>query len=452
MHGKNLTEGSIPKEMWSLAWPLMLSVFFYTLYNTVDAFWVGKISAEAIAAVGISQITLFAMVAVSMGITAGSGVLMAMNIGAKKMEDAQFILGQSFVLSVITGLVVTAVALAFGQQLLSLAGATGGIFPLAVDYYTITAGGMTLLFIMMAVIFAFNAQGDTFTLTKLFAVSTFANIVLDPLLIFGYGWLPAMGIKGAAVATLLSQALFIAISVRVLSHSRMLVPLAFSRMGIKLQSVKKVFAIGVPAALTNVTGPLGMAAITAITAKYFNEAGAISASLGFRIEFFAFLPAIGYGFGAMALLGQNIGAGNFERAKKAYKHGLTVGFLVALSLGVVAALFAKPLIQFFTTDAVVVQYTSWYLWTVPLSYGFLAALLIEAMAFQGIGRSWPGFWISLFKFGVVAVPLSIVFTQVFGMSIIGVWLAVVVGNVLAAAIGYVWLSRTLEKHLTPKLV
>src|SRR3989344_9509434 len=107
--GQDLTKGDIRKQMWSLAWPLMLSVFFYTLYNLVDAFWVSKLSPEAIAAVSISQITLFLMAALSMGITAGSGVLMAMNIGAKNVKEAERILGQSFVLSAIAGIIFTVI-------------------------------------------------------------------------------------------------------------------------------------------------------------------------------------------------------------------------------------------------------------------------------------------------------------------------------------------------------
>src|SRR3990167_6392555 len=115
---KDLTVGNIPRQLWSLAWPMMLSVFFYTLYNLVDAFWVSKLSAEAIAAVSISQITLFIMLSLGFGITVGSGVIMAMNLGAKNMQEAERVLGQSFVLAAILGLFFTAVALVFRNPLL----------------------------------------------------------------------------------------------------------------------------------------------------------------------------------------------------------------------------------------------------------------------------------------------------------------------------------------------
>ena len=113
MEGQDLTHGSVFKELWSLAWPMMLSVFFYTLYNVVDAFWVSKISDEAIAAVSISQITLFIMASLSMGISIGSGVIMAMNIGAKDTKEAERVLGQSFVLAAIAALIFTIISFQF---------------------------------------------------------------------------------------------------------------------------------------------------------------------------------------------------------------------------------------------------------------------------------------------------------------------------------------------------
>ena len=103
MDGQDLTKGNIGRQLWSLAWPMMLSIFFYTLYNIVDAYWVSKLSAEAIAAVSISQIALIVMISLGFGVTAGSGVIMAMHIGAKEMKEAGRVLGQSFVLSAILG-------------------------------------------------------------------------------------------------------------------------------------------------------------------------------------------------------------------------------------------------------------------------------------------------------------------------------------------------------------
>lgn len=445
MKGQDLTQGAIGKELWSLAWPMMLSVFFYTLYNIVDAYWVSKLSAEAIAAVSISQISLFVMISLGFGITVGSGVIMAMHIGAKNTQGAERVLGQSFVLSAILGVFFTIIALIFRNKLLVLSGAAGAIFAPALEYYTIVAAGSILLFVMMAVMFAFNSQGDTNTLTKLFALSTAINVALDPLLIFGWGRLPALGIGGAAIATLISQAVFLVIAIWSLSGEHRRIRFHFKNLSLEWESVKKVLDIGFPASLTQIIFPIGLALLTLITAQGFREAGAIAFSLGFRLEFFAYLPAVGFGFGAMAMMGQSLGAGNLTRARAAFRRALKYAFLGAMGLGVLGAVFAQPVIRMFTNDPVVTEYARSYMYTVALSYGFLAAVMVEAPAFQAIGRSWPGFWIFFLRVMVVTIPLSWLLTEFFNLSIIAVWVSIITGNLIAAVVGYFWITKALRE-------
>ncbi len=442
--GADLTTGNIGRQLWSLSWPMMLSVFFYTLYNFVDAYWVSKLSADAIAAVSISQITLFLMISLGFGITVGSGVIMSMDIGAKNKDEAERVLGQSFVLTTIAGAVFSVLALAFRTELLTVSGATGDIFAPAMSYFTITAGGAILFFILITIMFAFNAQGDTFTLTKLFAVSTFVNMVLDPLLIFGWAGFPAMGIAGAAVSTLVSQAVFIAIALYSLSRPKRTIRFHFRNVSFRWESVKKVLKIGIPAALTQVINPVGLAAMTLIASHSFQEAGAIAFSLGFRIEFFAYLPAVGFGFGGMAMIAQSIGAENIDRAKRILRIAITYASLIALGLGIVVAVFARHIIGAFTDDPVVTGYALSYMRIVAFSYCFLAAMMVEASAFQALGKSWPGFWILFLRFIVLSIPLSYVLTQVFLFSIVGIWIALVIGNVAAALVGFAWIWRKMN--------
>jgi len=440
----DLTIGPIGPKLWSLAWPMMLSVFFYTLYNIVDAYWVSKLSSEAIAAVSISQITLFLMISLGFGITIGSGVVMAMDIGAKNKPAAERVLGQSFVLMSMAGLFFSIVAILFRTQLLTLSGASGDIFEPALTYFTITSGGSILFFLLIAIMFAFNAQGDTLTLTKLFAFSTLINLVMDPILIFGWGLFPASGIAGAAYSTLISQAAFIAIALYSLSRPERQIQFHWKNLSFQWASVKKVMKIGLPASLTQIINPIGLAALTYISSRSFAEPGAIAFSLGFRIEFFAYLPAIGYGFATMSMMGQSIGAENLDRAKDVLRTALKYSFFIALGLGLVVVVFAHQIIGIFTTDAIVTAYALQYMRSVAFSYCFLAAMMVEANAFQAVGKSWPGFWILFIRFGVISIPLSFILTEFFGFPILSIWLAVMTGNIIASIIGYFWIWRTLN--------
>lgn len=427
----------------------MLSMFFHTLYNLVDAYWVSKLSADAIAAVSISQIALFIMISLGFGITVGSGVVMGMKIGAKNIPEAERVLGQSFVLSALAGVIFTVLALVFRNPLLVASGATGDIFAPAMAYFTITAAGASLFFLLITIMFSFNAQGDTFTLTKLFALSTGINLVLDPILIFGYFGFPELGIQGAAIATLISQAVFIGIALFSLSRPDRTVQFHFRNLSFRWESVKQVLNIGIPAALTQVIFPLGLAGLTYIVALGFEEAGAIAFSLGFRVEFFAFLPAAGFGFGAMAIMGQSIGAKKMERAREAFSKAFLYSFLADTGIGVAVALFAGAVIGVFTQDPVVMEYARSYMWTVALTYGFLGGMMVEASAFQSINKSWHGFWIFVLRFLVISIPLSYVLTQIYDFSIQGVWVAIMLGNIVATTVGYFWIRRTMNT-LSPR--
>ncbi len=441
----NILSGPIAPTLWRLSWPMMLSVFFYTLYNIVDAYWVSKLSPESIAAVSISQITLFLMMSIGFGVTVGSGVIMSMDIGAKNRSAAERVLGQSFVLMAIAGVVFTIFSLLFRNQLLTVSGASGAIFQPALEYFTITSGGCILFFILVAIMFGFNAQGDTLTLTKLFAFSTAINLFCDPLLIFGWKWIPAMGISGAAYSTLISQFCFIIVALKVLSSPKRDISFHCKNLSFQWESVKRVLRIGIPAAMTQLNNPVGTAALTYISSAVFLEAGAVAFSLGFRIEFFAYLPAVGFGIGAMAMMGQNIGAENMERTKEVLRVALRFAMSIALVLGLIAMIFSSQIIGFFTDDPTVTEYASSYFHIVALSYAFLAAMMVEASAFQAVGKSWPGFWISFLRFIVITIPVSLLLTVVLGHSISGIWYALVAGNIVSSIVGYFWIQKTLAK-------
>lgn len=443
MHGQDLTQGNIPRQLWALAWPMMLSMLFFSLYNLVDAFWVGKLSPDAIAAVSISQISLFAMISLSMGIAVGSAVLMGMHIGAGKKTEAERILGQGFLLMALAALAFTAIALVFREPILKLSGATGGIFPLALPYFNISAAGSILMFLMMLVSITFNAQGDNFTSTKIFALSTLLNAILDPLFIFGWGGFPALGISGAAYATLLSQVVYLILGIRILMGPQMMVRLRFTNLRMEWASVKRVIDIGLPASLTQVLNPLGFSLLMAVVAETFHEAGAAAFSIGFRIEFFAFIPAVGFGFGVMAMMGQNIGAGKIKRVREAFQTAACLGAGSAILISVLSFFFAHHIVAAFTSDPVVTEYAVKYFHIVPLGYAFFSLAFIEANVFQGLGRSWPGFWITLARVGL-AFGIAFLAVRVWAYPIQAVWAALAVSSVAVSVIGFIWVLQAMK--------
>lgn len=443
MQGQNLTNGPIPKQLWSLAWPMMLSMFFHSLYNLVDAFWVAKISSSAIAAVSISQIVLFVMMSLSMGLSVGTAVLVGQNIGANNRDEAQRILGQGYLLTTLAALLFTLIIFLLRNQLLIISGAIGEILPLAIPYFNVVTAGSILTFLMMTTSIAFNAQGDNFTMTKLFALSTLVNTILDPLLIFGYAGFPKLGIAGAAYATLISQAIFLIFAIRLIMKPSMMVPLRLKFLQLEWKSVKKVIEIGVPASLNQVLNPIGFSALMFFVSAAFYEAGAAAFSIGFRIEFFAFIPAIGFGFGAMSMIGQNIGAKKHDRVREILKIAIYFGSGSALVFSLLSFVFAPLIVGIFTSDPLVTDYALGYFRIVPIGYIFFAVAFIEANIFQGIGRSWPGFWITFTRVGI-SLLITIITVRVFSFPIWSIWFSIVLGSIISSLLGLIWVRRALD--------
>ena len=422
---------------------MMLSMFFFTLYNLVDAFWVSRISPAAIAAVSISQIILFVTIALAMGISVGSSVLMGMALGGGNKDEAERVLGQGYLLSIVAAVFFTILTLVFSDVFLRLGGATEAIYGLARPYYLITAAGSVLLFMLMNTSTAFNSQGDNFTTTKIFALSTACNIILDPIFIFGWGPVPALGVAGAAWATLISQAVFLVLALRVLMSGRMMVTLRLENLSLKLKSVQSVLNIGVPASLTQTLNPIGFLGLMFLVSAFFGQEGAAAFSIGFRIEFFAFIPAVGFGFSAMAMMGQNAGAHDVGRMQEIIRWAVVLGCGLAASFSVFVIIGAPWIIGVFTKDALVTQYALSYFWIVPIGYAFFAASFIEASLFQGYGRSWPGFWITAARVALT-VGLANLLVRGFDLPIWSVWVSLLLSSVVSAVVGYFWLVRVMD--------
>lgn len=446
MRGRDLTIGDIRRHTWALAWPVMLSIFFQTLYQAVDAFWVSQLSDEALAAVNMSQLVLFTSVALAVGITVGSGVLMAISIGARNLDEAERLLGQSFVLNFIVAVICTALVLALRTPILRAVGATDAIFPLAMDYLSITSSAMAIVFLFFAVVFGFNSQGDNTTVTLLFAISTALNIVLDPLLIFGWLGFPELGVRGAAVATIISQIMLLASGITLLAKRDMMVRFSFHRLVVRWESVRRVMSIGFPASLTNLMGPLLLATLTAVVSRAFGNAGAVAMAVGLRVEVFSLLPAIGFGVAGLALIGQNMGARNPERVRRSYRTALGFALSLGTALGLLSVAFSGPIVRMFTDDPVVIGYARSYLLSIPFTYGVMAAGMVVIMSFQGLGRSWLGTAISALRLGVLSVA-AILLANVLRAPIAIVWLSMILANVVSAGVGYLSLEQQLSRPI-----
>ena len=442
---KDFTKGNIIKQLWNVAWPMMLTIFFYTFYNLVDTFWVSKIWDDAIAAVWVSQMAIMVIMSLWMWISIGSSVLTSINIWWWNKKEASRVMAQSFVLATISGLIFTALFLIFKEQILTLSWAVWSIYSPALFYFTIVAAWSVLLFYLINIMMVFNAEWDTFTATKLFAISTVVNIVLDPILIFWKFGFPELWIQWAGYATLISQFIFVAIALKILSDKNRSVRFEIKNLSLKKESVKKVFSIGIPAAFTQVINPIWLAILTYIVSTKFLEAWVTSFSLVFRLEFFAYLPAVWFSMAAMSMIWQNIWAWNISRAHEVFKKASIMWFLSAVILGFLLIVFWKIILWAFTSDPIVLKYSFSYLIIVALSYWFLAISMVVASTFQATWKPWNGFLLAVIKFFLISIPVSYVGVYIYSLPIWIVWTWMASSNVILAIIWFIWNEKIFSK-------
>lgn len=442
---KDFTKGNIIPQLWKLAWPMMMTIFFYTFYNLVDTFWVSKISTDSIAAVWVSQMALMVIMSIGMWISIGSSVLTSMNIWAWNKPEASRVMAQSFILATISGLIFTLIFYIFREHILTISWAVGSIYEPALSYFSIVTLWSILLFYLLNIMMVFNAEGDTFMATKLFAISTAVNVILDPILIFWKFGFPEMGIQGAAYATIISQSVFIIIAMRILSSKKRSVRFEWKNLSLKLESVKKVFNIGIPAACTQMINPIGLAILTYMVSTQFLEAWVTAFSLVFRLEFFAYLPAVWFSMAAMSMIWQNIWAGNISRAHEVFKKASLMWFISAIVLGLGLILWGKYILWAFTTDPLVLKYAFSYLWIVAGTYWFLAISMVVASTFQATGKPWNGFLLMFIRFFVIAIPITYIGIYVYDAPIWIVWSWLATANIMLAVIWYTWNQRIFSK-------
>lgn len=443
---KDFTKGNIIKQLWTVAWPMMLTIFFYTFYNLVDTFWVSKISTDAIAAVGISQMALMIIMTLSMWISIWSSVVTSINIWKGDKPEASRVMWQSFLLATFFWVIFTIIALVFRHEIITISWWVWTIFEPALEYFTIVAAGALLLFYLINIMMVFNAEGDTFTVTKLFAFSTVVNIALDPILIFWKFGFPELWIVWAGYATLISQFVFVILAMWILSSKKRSVRFSFKNLSLEKSSVKKVFTIGIPASFTQVINPIWLAILTYMVWSKFFEAWVTSFSLVFRLEFFAYLPAVWFSMAAMSLIWQNIGAWNITRAHEVFKKASMLGLWSAIILWLLLVIFWEILLGAFTTDPLVITYAMNYLYIVAGTYGFLSISMVVASAFQSTWKSWNGFWLMFIKFFIIVIPVSYVWTYIYNYNINVIWSSLAIWNVLLAIIWYIWSEKNFKQR------
>src|SRR3989440_3188840 len=381
---QDYTQGSLNRAILLLAVPMVLEMVLESLFAVVDVFWVGRLGANAVATVGLTESMLSLVFAVGMGLSLSTTAMVARRIGEKDPEGAAVAGVQAIILGLIVSLLIGLPCLLFAPNLLRMMGASPEIVATGSGYTRICLGGscaVLLLFLNNAI---FRGAGDAAIAMRLLWVSNIINLVLDPCLIFGWGPFPRLGVTGAALATLIGRSIGVLYQFYRLLHGTERIRILAHHIRLQwdvLWRLVRVSLTGILQFAIAHTSWIGFARIVST----FGAAALAGYTIAIRIVIFVILPSWGMSNAAATLVGQNLGAGKPDRAESAvWRTGLyNVAFLG--SVGLFFALFPEPIIRRFTHDPAVVPLGAACLRIV--SYGNLgyAYFMVMMQAFNGAG-------------------------------------------------------------------
>ena len=432
-----MTVGSVRRKLMLLAWPVMLSHLLQTFYNLADAFWLGKLGRQALTAPTITMHVVFIGFALAMGLGAAGTTLVSQYKGAGRDENVTKAGGQLLVLLAGTGLLLGITGFLLTPHILRLLQTPPDAWQMTYNYMRWIFAGIPFLFVFSVYQGVSTGLGDTLGPMQVNLITVILNLILDPILIFGLGPAPRMGVVGAAVATVFCRAAasFIGV-VRMLAGGNGF-RLKLSDMKPDIVIIRKILKIGLPVGLGQMGTSLGFTVMIGVV-NSFGSAVTAAFGVGNRIIHMAMVPAMGLSQANAAAVGQNLGAGNTARAEKSVRSSLLLIGMILLPLTVTMFLFGGDIARVFINDQTVIELgRTMFKVTSPsvFVFGFLLVLL---GSFQGSGHTVPVMVLNMSRLWLLRIPGAYLLAFTLGMGTTGIWWAMFISNTFTALMGWFW--------------
>jgi putative MATE family efflux protein len=434
-------EGPIIRALMTLAFPIILGNVLQTGYQLTDAFWVGRLGAAAVAAVSISFPVTFLVIALGSGLAMAGATLSAQYMGAGRQDMVNHVAAQTMVMVAITSVVLGALGYILSPFLLALLGVDRDVYDGALGFMRISFIG--IIFVFVYAMFQALMRGVGQTRVPLYIVSgtVLLNFALDPLFIFGWGGIPKLGVMGAALATLVTQALAALLGMTIFLKGRHGIQLRWSGLVPDPPYIKRAFFLGFPGSVELSTRGLGLMIMSFLVAS-FGTLTIAAYGVGSNVLQVVTIPAMGLSMAVSTLVGQNMGAGNIERAARVTLVGTLFGFGALSLIGIAAYAFAPAIMAFFIPeDPAVIAEGAGFIRIMALAWGGMGIQLCIVSAFRASGNMLIAMVIALVSQWMVQFPLAYVLSKHTVLHAQGLWWSFPVTNVAVAIVSVCWFAR-----------
>jgi putative MATE family efflux protein len=407
-------------------------------YSIINMIWVGHIvGAGGLGATAVSFPIMFILIGIAAGVSMATAVLVAQFYGAKKLDRLKLVVDNSVCLQLVLSTVLITSMILSANFLLKLMDTPPEIFSMASAYLKISLSGIIFLYMSFTISQILRGLGDTVRPLMFMGAGVILNAILDPFLIIGIFPFPKMGLNGAALASVISQAVSLTIALTYLNRKSHLVAIHFRRLRFDRHITWLIARIGFPSTVEQCLISVGSAFVTKYV-NFFGPAAIAAFGAGSRIDMVAMMPAIAIGMSATALTGQNLGARKPERVKEVFKWALLLGTMISGVVAVFAISFPKTILSMFTHSEPVLAIGVQYLRTVGPCYFLFALIFVSMGVVNGAGQTIIPMILTLISLWAVRVPLAWYLSQNTPLKVRGIWIAMAAGFIVTSTIGYLY--------------
>jgi putative MATE family efflux protein len=440
-----LKDKTLYSQLIKLSLPIMAGNLLQTLYNLADAFFLGKVSKEALSAPSISFSIVFFLIVFGMGFAAAGTTLISQAKGKGDRGKQDFYLGQMTTMLMISGVATTIIGLLLTNFLLRVLQVPQEAYLYTKQYMTIIFMGLPFMYMTFILASSLQGIGDSLTPLYIQIFTVLFNVALDPLLIFGWGPIPAMEVKGAAIATVTARALASFISLYILVKGKRGIQLHFQNLKPQRKAVGLLIKIGLPNSIGQGLTALGFTTLQGIV-NSFGTSVIAAFGIGNRIVGMFNMPAMGFSQATAVLVGQSLGAKKKDQAKLVVRYSLYTIF-VFITLGMILTFFKGNLfVRFFINDPEVIEHGVTLFRILSPSVIFFALFTVLSGAFRGAGDTKPIMFLNVARLWGLRVPFAYLFSILLAWGPSGIWSAMFLSNIVMFIIGYIMLKSNRWLH------